>query len=227
MLDKPALADIAGLIGDPSRAAMLTALLDGRALTASELAHAADIGLPTTSTHLSRLAEAGLIAAERQGRHRYIRLADPAVGEALRSLIGLASRGAPSPVRTGPRDPGLREARVCYGHLAGVQGVALLDGLRRRGLMAGDSDLEPTDAGRMVFADLGIDLAALTGRRRPICRPCPDWSERRAHLGGALGAALLGHMLRQDWARRGEGRAIRITPAGSAALAERFGAAPA
>jgi DNA-binding transcriptional ArsR family regulator len=223
MHDTPSLADIAGLIADPSRAAMLLTLMDGRALTSSELALAAGVGLPTASAHLSRLGDAGLVSGERQGRHRYFRLAGPQVAEAIEALQALSAPSDPSPVRTGPRDAALRQARVCYDHLAGVQGVALLEGLRRRRFVEGDDELHPTDQGREVFAGLGIDVAALSKARRPLCRACLDWSERRAHLGGALGAAILSHMLEAGWARRGEGRVLEITPAGASALTERFG----
>jgi len=227
MNDAPSIADIAGLIADPSRAAMLVTLMDGRALTSSELALAAGVGLPTASAHLSRLGDAGLVSSERQGRHRYFRLAGPQVAEAIEALQSLSAPAGSSPVRTGPRDAALRQARVCYDHLAGVQGVALLEGLRRRRFVEGDDELQPTDQGRAAFAALGIDIAALAKARRPLCRACLDWSERRAHLGGALGAAILGHMLEAGWASRDEGRVLRITPMGAAALEERFGVAAA
>lgn len=224
MTDAPPLAETAALIADPSRAAMLLTLMDGRALTASELALAAGVGLPTASTHLARLGDAGLVLGERQGRHRYFRLAGAAVAEAIEALLALSAPTSTPPVRTGPRDTALREARVCYDHLAGAQGVALLEGLRRRGFVEGDAEFSLTAAGRTALKDLGVDLAPLEQGRRPLCRACLDWSERRAHLGGALGAALLEHMLAQGWAKRLEGRALQITAAGAAALAGRFGA---
>jgi DNA-binding transcriptional ArsR family regulator len=219
------LADTAALIADPSRADMLLTLMDGRALTASELATAAGVGLPTASAHLTRLGNAGLVVGERQGRHRYFRLAGPAVAEAIEALLALSAPPASRPLRTGPRDRGLREARVCYDHLAGIQGVALLEGLRRRGLVEGDTQIRLTPAGRTALSDLGIDLASLEKGRRPLCLPCLDWSERRAHLGGGLGAAILDHLLQAGWARRVEGRAVEITSAGASALARHFGIA--
>ncbi len=225
MADIASLADIAALIADRSRAAMLLTLTDGRALTASELGSAAGIGLPTTSAHLARLGGAGLVVGERQGRHRYFRLAHPAVAEAIEALLTLSGPSRSSAVRTGPRDLALRHARVCYDHLAGAQGVALLEGLLRRGFVQGDGDLELTRRGREALADLGIDVPRLGQGRRPICRGCLDWSERRVHLGGALGAAILAHILAHGWARRGEGRVLEITPLGAALLAQHFGTA--
>ncbi|HEX4097942.1 MAG TPA: winged helix-turn-helix domain-containing protein [Caulobacteraceae bacterium] len=225
MTDAPSLAELAALIADPSRAAILLTLMDGRALTASELASAAGVGLPTASTHLGRLVEAGLVAGEKQGRHRYHRLAGPEVAEAIEALLALCAPAGPAAVRTGPHDAAMREARVCYDHLAGVKGVALLDALRRRGFIQGEDRPELTDAGRAAFQALGVELSALAKGRRPLCRGCLDWSERRTHLGGALGAAILSLMLERGWARRLEGRALEITPSGERAMAETFGVA--
>ena len=214
MIDGPRIAAIAALIGDPARANMLTALLDGRALTASELAEAGGVALPTASGHLARLVEAKLMAVRRQGRHRYFRLSDADVGEALERLMGLAQRTGAVPVRTGPRDAALREARICYDHLAGAKGVAMLDGLRRRNLVEGEEDLALTQAGETFVMGFGVDLGALGKGRRALCRACLDWSERRAHLGGALGAALLDRMLERQWLSRGQGRELRFSAAG-------------
>jgi DNA-binding transcriptional ArsR family regulator len=214
MDDGPRIASVAALIGDPARANMLTALMDGRALTASELAQAGGITLQTTSGHLSRLVDAGLLVMRKQGRHRYFSLSAGDVAEALEALMGLAQRTGAVPVRTGPRHAALREARICYDHLAGERGVALLAGLRRRGLVVGDDELTLTFEGRAHIARLGIALDTLDGARRPLCRPCLDWSERRAHLGGALGAALLDFMQVRGWLVREEGRVLRFSPSG-------------
>ena len=214
MIDGPRIASIAALIGDPARANMLTALLDGRALTASELAESGGIAAPTASGHLARLVESGLLAARKQGRHRYFSLSGADVAETLERLMTLAERTGAVPVRTGPRDAALREARICYDHLAGARGVAMLDSFRRRGFVAGEEVLEVTPAGKDFFGMLGIDLAHLATRRRAICRPCLDWSERRAHLGGALGAALLDLMTGRQWLRRESGRVLRFSPSG-------------
>jgi DNA-binding transcriptional ArsR family regulator len=210
------------LIGDPGRANMLTALMDGRALTASELGGAAGVTLQTASGHLARLVEAGLLAVRKQGRHRYFRLSGSDVADALEALMGLAQRTGAVRVRTGPRDAALREARICYDHLAGERGVALLEALRRKHLVTGDQEVALTAAGRAFFADLGVDLARLERARRPLCRLCLDWSERRAHLGGALGAALLELMAERRWLRREEGRVIRFSPAGARAFERAF-----
>ena len=186
--------------------------LDGRALTVSELAEAAAVTLPTASGHLARMEQAGLLAAARQGRHRYLRLSGSDVAEALEALMGLAQRTGAVRVRTGPRDAALREARVCYDHLAGARAVALVDGLAAHGLMADDG---LTDAGKAWFTARGF---APGSGRRPFCRICLDWSERRHHIAGALGKAILDHVLAQGWAVRGEGRVIRFSPQGAGAL---------
>lgn len=227
MKDGPPIAAVAALLGDPARANMLTALMDGRALTVSELADAAGVALPTASGHLAKLRAAGLLAAERQGRHRYLRLSGPDVAEVLEGLMGLAQRTGAERVRTGPRDAALRRARVCYDHLAGERGVALMQGLVRRGWIGGGAEPAVTAAGRDGLAGVGIDVGALGRGRRPVCRGCLDWSERRSHLGGALGAAVLDLVVeRQGWARRGEGRVVTFTAAGSRAFDAAFGLEP-
>ncbi|HEY5711591.1 MAG TPA: helix-turn-helix domain-containing protein [Allosphingosinicella sp.] len=215
MHDSPSIAATASLIGDPARANMLTALMDGRALTASELSESAGITVQTGSGHLSRLVDAGLLAVRKQGRHRYFRLSGPDVADALEVLMGLAQRTGAVPVRTGPRHAALRESRICYDHLAGERGVRMLDSLRRRRLIQGDEEIAVTDAGRVWLAGLGVDLDRLGAGRRPLCRFCLDWSERRAHLGGALGAALLDWMTDRNWLRREAGRVLRFTPEGA------------
>src|SRR3954471_5114988 len=224
MNDGPRIASIAALIGDPGRANMVTALMDGRALTASELGGAAGVTLQTASGHLSRLVEAGLLAVRKQGRHRYFSLSGPDVAEALEALMGLAQRTGAVRVRTGPRDAALREARICYDHLAGERGVSLLESLRRKGLVEGEQEVVLTGPGQAFFTGLGVDLARLRKQRRPICRLCLDWSERRAHLGGALGAALLDLMTERAWLRREEGRVLRFSPAGAREFRKAFAA---
>jgi DNA-binding transcriptional ArsR family regulator len=202
---------------------MLTALMDGRALTVSELAQAAGVALPTASGHLSKLAAGGLLSAERQGRHRYFRLSGPDVAGVLEGLMGLAQRTGAARVRAGPRDAALRSARVCYDHLAGERGVALMQGLVRQELLTGETQPAVTAAGRGRLAEVGIDVGALERLRRPVCRRCLDWSERRSHLGGALGAAILELIVEARWASRGEGRVVVFTAAGSEAFASTFG----
>lgn len=222
MKEGPSIASIAALIGDPARANMLTALMDGRALTVSELAGAAGIGLPTASGHLARLGDAGLLTARKQGRHRYFQLSGPDVAEVIENLMGLAERTGAVRTRTGPRDAALRAARVCYDHLAGERAVALMEQLQRRGAITADETPMVTKEGQAFFDGIGIDLATLRGARRPLCRFCLDWSERRSHLGGALGAAILDHIVAAGWASRGEGRVISFHPRGAVAFDAAF-----
>ena len=219
MKDGPVISEIAALVGDPARANMLMALLDGRALTVSELAGAAGVALPTASGHLAKLETAGLLVAEKQGRHRYLRLSGPDVAEALEGLMSLAARTGAFRVRTGPKDAALRDARVCYDHLAGHRAVALLQGLESRGWLKGEG---LTPEGRAGLTRLGIDLQPLERARRPLCRHCLDWSERRSHLGGALGAAILDLILDRRWARREAGRVLSFSREGDLALKAAF-----
>ena len=221
MEEGPVISAVASLIGDPARANMMTALMDGRALTVSELAEAAGVTIQTASGHLAKLDAAGLLKAEKQGRHRYFRLSGSDVGEVLEGLMGLAQRTGAVRVRTGPKDNALRTARVCYDHLAGEKGVAMLDAMLARGLMEDADDLRLTREGRAFAAGFGIDVAALEQGRRPLCRSCLDWSERKSHLAGALGAALLDEIVRRGWAKREAGRVVRFSPDG----ARRFDAA--
>jgi DNA-binding transcriptional ArsR family regulator len=224
MVTTSSLAAVAALVGDPARAAMLQALMDGRALTAGELAAAAGVAPQTASGHLGRLAQAGLVTVARQGRHRYHRLAGAPVARMLEGLMLVAA--APAPPRTGPRDEALRLARTCYDHIAGRLGVALADALAERGwvVIEGESGLV-TPEGRAGLGRLGIgiDDPARGGRAQP-CRPCLDWSERRPHLAGRLGAALCRHGLERGWVRRQAGsRALAVSPEGHRAWREAFG----
>lgn len=221
MKDGPNIATLAALVGDPARANILGALLAGQALTANELAIEAGVAAPTASGHLTKLLDGGLLAVERQGRHRYYRLAGPDVAAALESLLSLASATGARRTRTGPRDPALRHARVCYDHLAGEQGVALFRRLCDRGAIAlADGEIAVTPDGEALFAASGIDLPTLRQARRPVCRACLDWSERTPHLAGSLGSALLDRIFAAGWARRlPDSRIVRFTPAGQAAFA--------
>ena len=218
MKDGPNIAAIAALLGDPARANMLTALMQGQALTASELAQEAGVALSTASGHLGRLQEAGLVGIEKQGRHRYFRLSGADVAGVLEGLMGVAARTGHLRVRTGPRDPELRQARVCYDHLAGDAAVRMYDHLQAAGMIAESGGaLRVTKAGERFFSALGIDLNALANGRRPLCRACLDWSERRYHLGGALGAALLNQIYDRGWAKRvPNSRVVTFTKAGTA-----------
>lgn len=225
MKEGPDIVSVAALIGDHARADVLTALMGGRALTATELADTAGITRQTASGHLARLLEAGLLAVEAQGRHRYYRLADDDVAHLLESLMGVASRTGSVRLRSSPREPAMRKARVCYDHLAGELGVLVFDGLRRRQALAlGDGHLELTAAGSAFLEGLGIDVAGLRSQRRAFCRTCLDWSERRHHLAGAVGASLLERFIALGWARRDEAsRVVRFTTAGEDALRRTFG----
>jgi len=219
---------VASLVGDPARANMLTALMNGRALTASELSQEAGITPQTASSHLAKLEVGGLIEQEKQGRHRYYRLADPDVADVLESLQGLAARAGHLRVRTGPKDPALRRARVCYDHLAGDLGVQMLDSMRRQRLVRQHkNDIELTaDGERFVEKALQIDAATLTHPRRPVCKACLDWSERRHHLAGTLGAALMRRFTELKWASRDPtpgSRVVQFTRQGERRFAALFG----
>jgi DNA-binding transcriptional ArsR family regulator len=224
MKDGPVIAAVAALLGDPARANMLTALMDGRALTVSELAQAAGVALPTASGHLSKLDAAGLLIADKQGRHRYYRLSGHDVAQVLEDLMELAQRTGAVRVRTGPKDAALREARVCYDHLAGERGVTLMRALTDREWLVDPDSPRLTPSGRASLCKIGIDIPRLERGRRPLCRTCLDWSERRSHLGGALGAAILDYVLWQGWARRAEGRVVIFSVSGAAAFRSAFGA---
>lgn len=223
MQNTPDLAAIAALIGDRARATILTSLMDGRALTATELARVADVTKQTASSHLSKLLDARLVSVEQVGRHRYHRLADADVASAIEQLLGLASRLA-APVSTGPADTTLRKARVCYDHLAGDLGVALLDALERRELVTRSGRTRAlSPAGERALAKQGIDIAGLAARRRPLCLACLDWSVRRHHLAGAVGAAILDRCLAMAWARRVKGsRAVVFSVVGERAFRKAF-----
>lgn len=223
MSDIARMATIAALLGDPARANILTAVLDGRALTAKELAFAARVTPQTASGHLAKLTEAGLLAVERQGRHRYFRLGSPLVGQMLESVMAVAGPD-PRPPATWRGGEALRSARTCYDHLAGRLGVALADALVDRGHVALSTDGgEVTPAGHAFLHAFGAEPAA---GKRVFCRPCLDWSERRPHIAGRLGAALACRCFDLGWiARQRDTRAVAITAAGRAGFAEEFGVA--
>jgi DNA-binding transcriptional ArsR family regulator len=224
-------AEVAALSGDPARASMLHALMDGRALTASELARAAGIAPQSASSHLARMTAAGLLAVEKQGRHRYHRLATPSVARMMESIMQVAADLEPDRRRitVGPRDAALRKARTCYDHFAGQLGVALADALVEQGRveLTGDGGIL-TPAGVAFLGEIGIDTSPMLARGtkrsgRVLCRPCLDWSERRPHLAGLVGATLCTHSMDQGWTRRIPGtRAVDVTPKGERVLRERF-----
>ena len=224
MHEGPDIARIASLVGDPARANMLTALVGGTALTASELAMEAGVSLSTASSHLSKLRSGGLLSLSAQGRHRYYRLAGPQIAAMIETIMGVAAVYGPQRVRPGPRDKAMREARICYDHFAGDIAVAMLDGFLANGVLALKEDaITAGSKADAYFAARGIDMRALSGQRRPLCRSCLDWSARRSHLAGALGAAILGKALQEQWVRRQQhGRALVFTPPGKRAFEQAF-----
>jgi DNA-binding transcriptional ArsR family regulator len=225
MKDGPSIAPVAALAGDPARANMLSALMSGKALTASELANEAGVTAQTASSHLAKLEAGGLIGAVKQGRHRYFRLSGADVAEMLEKMIGVAARAGHLRTRPGPSDPVIRKARVCYDHLAGEMGVAMFDGLARGGRIAvRGSDVKLTRKGESFARDFGIDLDGMQSQRRPLCKSCLDWSMRREHLAGGFGAALLERIYELKWAARDrKSRAVIFTRGGEAKFARLFG----
>lgn len=222
MREGPDIARIASLVGDPARANMLTALMGGTALTASELALEAGVSLPTASSHLSKLMEGGLLTLASQGRHRYYGLAGTQVAGMIEAITGVAAAVGPQRVRPGPRDAAMRVARVCYDHLAGEQAVAMLDRLvDKKVLIRDDKEIRLGQSAASHFAALGIEVESKA--RRPVCRACLDWSERRSHLAGTLGAAILDKILLEKWARRErDSRAVVFSPMGKQAFERTF-----
>lgn len=222
MFSKHRLAEVAALLGDAGRAGMLLALWDGSARPAGELASIAGVTPATASAHLARLVAGGLLRVEVRGRHRYHRLAGPEVAQALESLAAVL---APHPASAAAEAPPLRRARLCYDHLAGQLGVGIGDALLAGGrLRLRDGAFSLPPAGRRWFERFGIELGALEGGRRPLLRSCLDWTERREHLGGALGAALATHLLERDWLRRERGaRTLLVTAAGRRGFLRAFG----
>ncbi|WP_214475338.1 winged helix-turn-helix domain-containing protein [Mesorhizobium sp. dw_380] len=222
MREGPDIARIASLVGDPARANMLNALMGGTALTASELALEAGVSLPTASSHLSKLMEGGLLTLASQGRHRYYGLAGPQVAGMIEAITGVAEAVGPKRVRPGPRDGAMRVARVCYDHLAGEQAVAMLDRLVEKDiLLRDDKEIRLGPSASSHFAAMGIDVGARP--RRPVCRACLDWSVRRSHLAGTLGAAILDKILSEKWARREKNsRAVVFSPPGKQAFERAF-----
>jgi DNA-binding transcriptional ArsR family regulator len=224
------LARIAALVGEPARAGMLLALMDGRSLTANELAGAAHVGAPTASRHLALMVDAGLLRVNAQGRHRYHQLASADVARVLEGILQLAVAAAPPrAVATGPRDAQMRLARTCYDHLAGRIAVAIADRLVDDGAVVIEDDTaRVTGRAASALQGLGVPRAALDatpGGSRPPCRPCLDWGERRMHLAGRLGALLCTHSLQSGWLlRQPRSRALVLTPPGAAAFRDWLGA---
>jgi DNA-binding transcriptional ArsR family regulator len=221
------IARLAALIGEPARAAMLLELMDGRSLTANELATAGSITPQTASRHLAQMVEAGLMCVEQRGRHRYHRLASSDVAKTLEGLMQMAAGAAPPKrqVQPGPKDEAMRTARMCYDHIAGRLGLAIAEHLQVEGAIEFDGDGgQVTPLAEGVMSRWGLSLGPLAARGRPQCRPCLDWSERKPHLAGRLGALICAHCLDQGWLTRRPGaRALAITPRGAASLRDLLG----
>jgi len=224
MNDGPSIARIAALIGDHARSEILTSLMAGQALTATELAGVAGVTKQTISTHLAKLLDAQLLAVESQGRHRYFRLANRDVAQLLEGLMQVAYRAGAVRLRSSPREPALRKARICYDHLAGELGVLAFDSLEQRRFLRSSGDaLNLSPPGQQFFAQFGIDIDSLAEGRRALCRTCLDWSVRRHHLAGTLGQAMLSRCFQLGWARRaGRSRVVTFTTGGERAFRERF-----
>ncbi len=224
MKEGPDIALLGSLIGDPARANMLSALTSGKALTASELAGEAGVTLQTASSHLAKMEAGALIRRRKQGRHHYFSLAGEDVSDVLEAMMGFAAKHGALRTRTGPKDPALRKARVCYNHLAGEYGVRMFDSLlQHRYVQQKSSGLLLTDAGKAFLSDFGVDPATLEKPRRPVCKSCLDWSARRSHMAGTLGTALLTHMLDLKWVvREPDSRVIAFSKSGEKQFARQF-----
>jgi DNA-binding transcriptional ArsR family regulator len=225
MTSEPDLAWIASVMGDPARLRILLALMDGGARTAKELAFLARIAAPTASGHLAKLLDSRLVAVEPQGRHRYYRIASPLVAEMVETMSVVAGETSRADPRLRRVDPALAAARTCYNHLAGRLGVAIADALQRRGdIVFADGVGEVTAQGRAFFESFGIDAGLSSSGQRVLCKPCLDWTERRHHLAGTVGAALCDHCLTRGWLQRArDSRALTVTEEGGAAFANLFG----
>ena len=224
MKEGPDIARIAALIGDPARANMLTALMSGKAVTVTELAQEAGVTVQTASAHLSKLDQGGLLRPRKQGRHKYFSLANDDVARVLEGLMGLAAGSGHLRSRTGPKDPALRKARVCYNHLAGDMGIQLFDSLVSRSFLRTESPtLDLSEEGGAFVSDFGIEIDRLASQRMPLCRECLDWSARRSHLAGSLGRAFLSQFEKKGWARRQRGtRIVHFSQVGEKAFTSSF-----
>lgn len=224
MKEGPNFSQIAALIGDPARGNILTALMSGKALTASELASEAGVSAQTASAHLAKLRDSALVAERKSGRHKYFTLASEDVADVLEALMGLAATTGNLRTRTGPKDAAMRQARVCYNHLAGDMGVQMYRALRAQGHVTGSEDaLQLSQSGEILVAELGIEIDSLPASKSPMCKSCLDWSARESHLAGQLGRALLSRFFELGWAGRlPDSRVVQFTSAGKVAFEQRF-----
>jgi len=221
---EPNIAYIATLIGDTARSKMITALMSGKALTATELAIEAEITPQTASSHLSKLVEGELLIVRKQGRHKYFQLKSIQVAELIEQMLNISATISNAKVLTGPRNEGLRKARICYDHLAGELGVKLFDALISKGwIIENATDLTLTDTGLNIFRDLGVDFDSLKKSSRPLCKSCLDWSERRSHLAGSIGKWVLNDAIKRNWAHQNlDSRAIQFNPRGLTAFSKKY-----
>ncbi|MCS0788444.1 winged helix-turn-helix domain-containing protein [Cytobacillus pseudoceanisediminis] len=217
-------AKVASLVSEPSRAAILTALLDGRYHTVNELAHMARIKPQTASFHLKKMLDAQVVSAEKQGRHRYYGIMNQEVAQVMESFLSIAPAAEIKSFKHASEDKAIRFARTCYDHLAGNLGVEITESLKRKGFIAEENDtFSVTEDGIAFFHSMQIDLTSLKKKRRSFSHKCLDWSERRHHLAGALGNAILEKFLEQNWIQRiPKTRAIKITPQGMKGFKENF-----
>lgn len=220
-----AVAKIASLIGEPSRAKILIALMGGKALTATELSMEAGITPQTASSHLSKLVDGQLLVLQKQGRHKYFHIKDRQVADLLETLLGISSKKEYSNVKTGPVDPLLRKARVCYDHLAGELGVLLFNSLKKQNYIEEIADIASvTTEGELFFASLGVNMNELKKSKRSLCKSCLDWSERQNHLSGSLGVWVLNDLFNSGWgAKNLDSRAISLTTKGLQDFKNKYG----
>lgn len=228
MTDGPDISIVAAMIGDPARSNMLLALMSGLSLTAAELAREAGVTPSTASGHLAKLKDAGLVLGKRQGRYHYFRIADTDVAHAVEALVTVAARAGHLRTRPGPKDESLRRSRSCYDHLAGRLAVDLYDHWATLGILhQNDAGTNVTVEGEGFLTERGIDVTLLKKSKRPLCRTCIDWSERRNHLGGSVGAAILTHILSNAWATRDGGtRVVRFSRTGEQQLVAWYSVPP-
>jgi DNA-binding transcriptional ArsR family regulator len=225
MITGPIIAEIAALVGDPARATMVAALLDGRALTASELALVARITPQTASTHLAKLTEAGVLSVVRNGRHRHFRLASPTVADMIDGIVAVALAKRPRYRPLSRQARALGAARICYDHLAGRLSVDLTDSfVARKYVVLDEEAAEITATGTRFFTEFGIELPTLGSTHRHVCRLCLDWTERRPHIAGAVGAAITKRYFDLGWMERMKrSHAVVVTPLGRQGFQETFG----
>ncbi|MBQ4835141.1 ArsR/SmtB family transcription factor [Pseudoalteromonas luteoviolacea] len=220
---EPDISTVAGLIADSARSKILTALMGGQALTATELSIEADVTPQTASSHLAKLLEGELLQVRKQGRHKYFQLKGPHVAAVLEQLLVLTALSTPK-TSTGPKDPRLKHARVCYDHLAGELGVQLYDALVSANMLEDFGELTRlTEKGKTYFMSLGVDFQQFNKNSRPVCKSCLDWSERRNHIAGHLGSWILNYIFEQKWAKQDlDARSITFTSKGLKAFNSTF-----